>query len=104
MNRFAERGPDDIAAWSNTRVGLVVGMMSIGALFGSLIAGPMGDKVGRRKAIILFCCVFYVGNTIFIASFNAWYQILIARFISGLAVGGCSCKLTMIFTLNEAPI
>jgi SP family sugar:H+ symporter-like MFS transporter len=64
-----------------------VGLLSIGCLFGAVLAAPFSDKIGRRKTMILAVAVFYVGNTIQITSFQAWYQLGIGRFICGLAVG-----------------
>jgi len=64
--------------------------LSIGALFGAMIAAPISNRMGRRMTMIIFCCVFYVGNTIQIATFHAWYQMMIGRFICGLAVGSLS--------------
>jgi SP family sugar:H+ symporter-like MFS transporter len=69
---------------------LIVGLLSIGCLFGAIVAAPFSDRIGRRKSMILACIVFYVGNTIQITTFNAWYQLAIGRFICGLGVGALS--------------
>ncbi|TGZ78657.1 general substrate transporter [Ascodesmis nigricans] len=90
VDRFADKKENGVHQWGTTRLGLVVGMLSIGCLIGSLIAGPLGDRLGRRKSILLLCLVFYTGNTVFITSMKAWYHVIIARIISGLAIGGCS--------------
>lgn len=93
IERFAERNPITGAhEFSTTRLGLIVGMLSIGCLVGSFFAGPLGDHVGRRKAILILCGVFYLGNTLFITAMTKWYHIIIARIVSGLAIGGCSSK------------
>src|SRR5438552_10713638 len=71
-------------------LGLIVGLLSVGCLIGALIAAPMSNRIGRRKCMIFFCCVFYISNTIQIAAFYAWYQIMIGQLICGLAVGSLS--------------
>ena len=40
--------------------------------------------------MLVAVAVFYVGNTIQITSFHAWYQLGIGRFICGLGVGSLS--------------
>jgi MFS family permease len=69
---------------------LIVGLLSIGCLFGAIIAAPFSDHIGRRKTMILACAVFYVGNTIQITSFQQWYQLAIGRCICGFGVGALS--------------
>ncbi|KAL7272641.1 hexose transporter hxt5 [Rhizina undulata] len=90
VNRFAEDRGNGVHSWGTVREGLIVGMLSIGAMIGTLIAGRLGDVLGRRKSIILSCCVYYIGNTISITAQHAWYQIIIGRLFSGSAVGSLS--------------
>jgi len=96
LSRFAQYSPSSSAkngvpyAFSNVREGLIVGLLSIGCLIGALIAAPISNRMGRRIAMIVFCCVFYVGNTVQITSFHAWYQVMIGRLICGFAVGALS--------------
>lgn len=90
MNRFAENRGLGVYAWSQTREGLIVGMVSIGALIGALIAGPLGNGIGRKKSMIGICFVYFVGNTISITAQHAWYQIIIGRLFSGVAIGALS--------------
>jgi hypothetical protein len=89
LRRFAQQNGDSYK-FSNVREGLIVGLLSIGCLIGSLLAAPFSDKIGRRLSMILGCIVFYVGNTIQITTFNAWYQLAIGRLICGLSVGALS--------------
>jgi MFS transporter, SP family, sugar:H+ symporter len=69
---------------------LIVGLLSIGCLFGALAAAPFSDRIGRRKSMLVGVVVFYVGNTIQITAMHAWYQLGIGRFICGLAIGSLS--------------
>jgi len=90
LRRFAQYRGGDTYLFSDVREGLVVGLLSIGALIGALAAAPFSDKIGRRKSMLVACAVFYVGNTIQITAMHAWYQIAIGRFIAGLTVGSLS--------------
>ena len=76
-----------------------MGLLSIGCLFGAVLAAPFSDTIGRRKTMILAVAVFYVGNTIQITSFHAWYQLGIGRFICGLGVGCLSGTSSMAIDL-----
>ncbi|KAI5778536.1 general substrate transporter [Geopyxis carbonaria] len=102
LRRFAEQRATGEYEWTTVREGLIVGMLSIGCLLGSLLSGPLGDRFGRRKAIMFLCGIFYIGNTVFISSQHHWYQIIIARVISGLAVGGCS-SLVPVYVSETVP-
>lgn len=90
VNRFAENRGLGVYSWSQTREGLIVGMLSIGALIGALIAGPLGNGIGRKKAMIGICFIYFVGNTISVTAQHAWYQIIIGRLFSGVAIGALS--------------
>ncbi|KAK6504554.1 hexose transporter hxt1 [Arthrobotrys musiformis] len=96
LRRFAQYKPEEEEkngvpyGFNNVREGLIVGLLSIGCLIGALIAAPISNRLGRRMAMIVLCGVFLIGNTIQIASFHAWYQVMIGRFICGLSVGGLS--------------
>ncbi|KAK6359213.1 hexose transporter hxt1 [Orbilia brochopaga] len=96
LRRFAQSDPSSEEKngvpynFDNVREGLVVGLLSIGCLIGALVAAPISNRLGRRLAMIILCGVFMIGNTVQIASFHAWYQVAIGRFICGLSVGGLS--------------
>lgn len=90
VNRFAENRGLGVHSWGQTRVGLIVGTLSIGALVGALMAGPLGNEIGRKKAMIGTCLVYFVGNTISITAQHAWYQIVTGRLFSGIAIGALS--------------
>ncbi|GAA5998918.1 hypothetical protein JCM5350_005490 [Sporobolomyces pararoseus] len=84
--------PGDAASctFSNVRSGLIVGMLSIGTLFGSLIGAFLADKFGRKKAVHIDCAVVIIGTVIQTASVSAWYQFMIGRIVTGLGVGALS--------------
>lgn len=65
---------------------LVVSVMCLGALSGSLIAGQMADRLGRRRSILLNNAFYFIGLCLLALSVN--YGMMVAgRFITGIAVG-----------------
>jgi len=103
MNDFLCRFADQpCVAFSNSREGTIVGLLSIGTLFGVLSTGPIADKLGRRLTIVLWCIVFMVGVVIQIATSRAWIQIAIGRLIAGFGVGGLSV-MTPMYQSETAP-
>ncbi|KAM0820323.1 putative High-affinity fructose transporter ght6 [Seiridium cardinale] len=81
------------------RSGLIVGALSIGALIGSVAAGPISDCVGRKKPVLLSCLIYALGAIVQISSSNRWYQLVIGRCIGGLGVGAFSVVLPL--AINE---
>jgi SP family sugar:H+ symporter-like MFS transporter len=61
LDRFAQTNSNGEKAFSVVREGLVVGLLSIGTLFGAIVGRYFSDYLGRRKAIAIFCGMFSVG-------------------------------------------
>lgn len=74
----------------NTRKGTIVGLLMIGALVASLIAGKLADSIGRKHSISIWAFTFMAGSLIHIASQMTWYQVVVGRTIEGLGIGGLS--------------
>lgn len=102
LDRFGQRHSDGEAYFSNVRSGLIVGLLSIGTLFGALIGAPIADRIGRRPSISAWCAVTAVGFIVQIASINKWYQVMLGRFISGWGVGALSLLVPM-YQSESAP-
>ncbi|KAF2461325.1 putative MFS monosaccharide transporter [Lineolata rhizophorae] len=103
LDRFADQtDADGNPAFSNSRSGAIVGLLSIGTLIGAIIAGPIADKLGRKYSIILWNIVFIVGVIVQIVTTTKWYQIAIGRWVAGLGVGGLSV-LTPMYQSETAP-
>ena len=67
-----------------------------GTIFGAFLFGFIGDKIGRRKAIILAAAWF--GIVTFLLALTPSYNYLIyMRFVQGIAIGGF---LPLIWALN----
>ncbi|GAA94684.1 uncharacterized protein L969DRAFT_87595 [Mixia osmundae IAM 14324] len=90
LERFGETNTSGGVQFSNVREGLIVGMLSIGSGLGALSQAPFSDRLGRRKAMMIFLSVFMVGVLIQVLSYSSWVQLMIGRFIAGIGVGGMS--------------
>lgn len=66
--------------------GIVVSIILIGALLGSLLAGVLADKAGRKRTIAFTSALFIIGAAT-IALSESYEMLLIGRFVSGLGVG-----------------
>ncbi|MDS0524342.1 sugar porter family MFS transporter [Clostridium sp. SHJSY1] len=69
--------------------GWVVSSVLLGAILGSAIIGPMSDKYGRRKLVLLSAVIFFIG-AIGSAFSPQFWELIISRIILGLAVGASS--------------
>jgi SP family sugar:H+ symporter-like MFS transporter len=95
VRRFGQRHADGTYYFSNVRSGLIVALLSIGTLFGALIAAPIADKVGRRYSISFWSTIVCVGIIVQISSTDKWYQIMMGRFVAGFGVGALSLLVPM---------
>jgi SP family sugar:H+ symporter-like MFS transporter len=77
INRFGD--PNAEEPFSAARQGTIVGLLSVGCLFGCLVAGKLADVIGRRLTISVAAFSSLVGITIQISSDKAWYQFAIGR-------------------------
>jgi MFS transporter, SP family, galactose:H+ symporter len=68
------------------REGFIVSIALIGALLGSLIAGNLADRFGRKMATLMTAVVFIVGIWV-TAQARSIDELLIGRFITGAGVG-----------------
>ena len=64
----------------------MVSLAQLGAFFGSLVAGPLADRIGRKPVILLADVLFTVG-AIVMAIAPEIYVLMIGRIIIGLGVG-----------------
>ncbi|WFD29107.1 hypothetical protein MSPP1_000112 [Malassezia sp. CBS 17886] len=92
VNRFAQTNAQGEKEWNSWILGLVVGLLSIGAIFGSFCGSPVAERYGRRMGIVTGCIVFLVGIIIQVASQTSWVQMGIGRLITGVAVGWLSAS------------
>jgi sugar porter (SP) family MFS transporter len=69
--------------------GWVVSAVLVGAVLGAAIIGPMSDRYGRRKLILLSAVIFFIG-AIGSAFSTGFSTLIISRIILGMAVGSAS--------------
>ncbi|PHH90446.1 hypothetical protein CDD83_3621 [Cordyceps sp. RAO-2017] len=93
--RFGTPQADGSYDFGAARQGTIVGMLSIGSLFGALIAGKMADTIGRRLSISVFAFFACVGTAIEISSSRHWAQFAVGRLITGLSIGSTSVVVPM---------
>ncbi|KAJ2790821.1 myo-inositol transporter itr1, partial [Coemansia guatemalensis] len=63
--------------------GLVVGMVALGALVGSLMAGRAADCFGR-KVVLLANNAFFIIGALLISTSTTTVQMAIGRLVSGI--------------------
>src|SRR5580700_9636394 len=73
----------------STQLGITVSCALIGTIFGSMLAGIPGDRLGRRDSLRLMA-VLYVVSALGCAIAWNWPALIIFRFIGGLGIGGSS--------------
>jgi MFS family permease len=67
----------------------MVAVLTLGAMFGAIVNGPIADRISRRWDLLLANVVFLIGSIIQAAAVNI-PMIFIGRFIAGLAIGQLS--------------
>ncbi len=94
--RFGQYGASDGQYdFDAVRQGAMVGLLCIGALIGSLVAGQAADRFGRRLTISAAALWSCVGTVIEISSQDNWAQFAGGRLASGLAIGALSVVVPM---------
>ncbi|CAN8072431.1 unnamed protein product [Agarophyton chilense] len=98
MPSFASEMPFHLTPYTKS---VITSALIMGFIAGAVPAGPMCDKLGRRKALIIAALLFLV-STIAMASSKTLYQLLLFRFVAGLgyAVANVTCTL---YTAEIAP-
>lgn len=71
---------------TTTQESLVVSILSAGTFCGALMAGPLGDYLGRRMGLIASCVVFSIGVAMQTAS-TGLNLFIGGRVVAGLGVG-----------------
>lgn len=83
-DRFPEMNPNH--SGSGFYIGLMTGMLELGAFLGCFFMPKLADKISRKWALSLVVIIFNIGAIIQTASQN--YGMLVAgRFIGGIGVG-----------------
>lgn len=85
----AYAAPSIVRQWHLNRavMGPVFSASLLGMLFGAPILGYLGDRFGRKGAI-LFGCLLYGISSLAIVESHTLHQLIALRFISGIGLGG----------------
>jgi SP family arabinose:H+ symporter-like MFS transporter len=68
------------------QIGFVVSNLDLGAALGALLAGPLSDRFGRKKALVAVAAGFAI-STLLTTAATTVAVLLAGRFLAGLAVG-----------------
>lgn len=80
----------------------MVAVLTLGAMVGALINGPIADRLSRRWSILLANGVFLVGSVIQAASMNM-EMMFVGRFIAGVSIGQLSMVVPLYITELAPP-
>jgi AAHS family 4-hydroxybenzoate transporter-like MFS transporter len=85
----AYAAPSIVRQWHLNRavMGPVFGASLFGMLFGAPIFGFLGDRFGRRGAIIGGCLLYGISSLAIVES-HTLHQLIALRFVSGIGLGG----------------
>ena len=72
---------------TDAMLGFAVGCVIFGAMAGNLMAGPLADKFGRKKVLIIVAALFTISAT-WSAMATGYNEFIIARIIGGIGIGG----------------
>ena len=82
-------------------VGLWVGCVPLGALFGAMLGGKVSSLLGRKKGLLLNAFLFIAGIVLAAAAPGFWVFV-VARLLMGLAIGN-SAVITPMYMAEVAP-
>jgi predicted MFS family arabinose efflux permease len=80
LGKVPENQLNDASAWINA-------VFIFGWMFGGLLWGVIGDKIGRSRSLALSIAGFGFFGLI-TAICNSWWQVCICRFFTGFGIGG----------------
>lgn len=81
-----ERFKDTLGNPDATMTGLVTAIYDIGCAFGAVAAFIWGEKIGRKKSILVANIIVIIGAAVQSASYDYW-QMFVFRIVAGVGVG-----------------
>jgi MFS family permease len=72
---------------SDTFSANIVSLLQAGCFFGSLAVAPIGDRYGRRIALIIAGVLFCIGSLMQTVSFGSVAAMFVGRAVGGLVSG-----------------
>ncbi|KAF5007604.1 hypothetical protein FDECE_6068 [Fusarium decemcellulare] len=67
-------------------IGVIVAIFEIGCFFGAVFAAIWGEKLGRRRSVLIGCVVMIIGAVLQAASYTR-AMMIVGRIVSGLGLG-----------------
>jgi sugar porter (SP) family MFS transporter len=83
------------------QLGVAVSAVALGCMFGSSVAGFISDRIGRKKVLIMAAALFVLAS-IWTALPGALFYFIVARFLSGVAIGFAS-PVSPVYIAEVAP-
>jgi MFS family permease len=74
------------AAYTNHILGAVNALFFFGATMGALIAGPLADKIGRKKTLLTAAIVSIIGGALTAGSVHV-AMLIVVRILQGSGLG-----------------
>jgi len=71
---------------TTTQEELIIGIVSLGAIFGAIAGGPLSDRLGRKKVVLASSTLFMI-SALGLALSHSVQSLLIWRLIVGVAIG-----------------
>ncbi|KAK6363009.1 hypothetical protein TWF730_000458 [Orbilia blumenaviensis] len=87
----------------DTLQGNIVSTFQAGTFFGALLTFPIGEKIGRKKAIMLAVAIFLVGGTLMTCSNGHLPLIYAGRAIAGFGIGSVSLLVPVYIAETSPP-
>lgn len=87
---------------STIRTGVIVAIFNVGCAVGGIFLSKIADLHGRRIGLMISMVIYIIGIIVQISSSTKWYQIVVGRVITGLAVG-CVSVISPMFIGESAP-
>jgi len=86
---------------SDWELGFSVGCVIFGAMAGNIAAGPLSDKLGRKK-VLIFTAILFTVSASWSAMASGYTEFVIARIIGGIGIGG-AILIAPIYIAEVAP-
>lgn len=93
---------EDDFGLSSWMQGVVVSSLLVGAMIGALGCGPVADRVGRRRILLMTAAIFVVGSLLAGLAPDV-YVLVTARFVLGVAVGMASVAVPLYISEMAPP-
>lgn len=87
----------------DTIQGNIVSTFQAGCFFGALLTFPIGERIGRKKAILAASLIFLLGGTLMTASNGMFGLIYAGRGIAGFGIGSVSLLVPVYIAETSPP-